>query len=73
METRYPQHSPEMERDFAAYCERNGLLPSGGSDFHAPDRNTSLGVPFVPYEFLSRMKEKKEQLWPGSSAGSRKA
>ena len=73
METRYPQYSPEMEQGFAAYCEKHGMLQSGGSDFHSRDRNSALGVPFVPYEFLTKMKEKKERLWPGSSAGSKKA
>lgn len=73
VESRYPQYSPGMEKEITAYCVKNGLLQSGGSDFHDDARGLTLGVPYVPYEFLIKMKQKKEQLWPDSSAGSKKA
>lgn len=60
LEVHYPKHSPAIERQLLADCERYGLLLCGGSDFHAKGLGTNLGTPYIPYEVLRRIKQRKE-------------
>lgn len=39
IEVRYPEHTPEQTSLFGRLATRYGLLVTGGSDFHGPDRN----------------------------------
>lgn len=41
----YTTHTVEETEYFNAYAARNGLLVSGGSDFHAEGRNQTIGLP----------------------------
>ena len=42
-----PSHSPKDVKRLEAVCSKEGLLASGGSDWHTPDSGRSLGDFFV--------------------------
>lgn len=65
IEVHYPQHSPQVEKDLLALCKEKDLLVCGGSDFHAHGVGPSLGIPYIPYEVLQKIKERKDALWQG--------
>lgn len=44
IEAYYPLHTPEQSEAFAALARRHNLLITGGSDFHAPARDTELAL-----------------------------
>jgi predicted metal-dependent phosphoesterase TrpH len=47
VETRYSRHSPEQVLMLLDLCDRHGLVPTGGSDFHGsnkPDLSVGIGV-----------------------------
>ncbi len=39
IEVRYPEHTPEQTSLYESLASRYGLLVTGGTDFHGPDRN----------------------------------
>ncbi len=43
IEVHRPEHTPEQRDAFAGIVRRLHLVPSGGSDFHAPDQRFELG------------------------------
>ncbi len=64
IEAYYSTHSPSDTEYIKDIAEKNGLLLSGGSDFHGSnkphiDLGTGMGSLAVPYEVLERLKERK--------------
>ncbi len=62
IEVRHPRHSPGRQRSLMELCDRLGLLPSGGSDFHGPGRgDTRLGQYRIPIQWSERLRGRSEQ------------
>lgn len=62
MEAIYCTYTPSEERQMKELARQNGLLLSGGSDFHGktkPNLNlgTGYGKLYIPYEILEKIKE----------------
>jgi len=52
IEVRHPKHGAQRERILLQACDRLGLLPCGGSDFHGPGRGDShLGQHRIPMDW----------------------
>ncbi len=63
LESYYGRYSPELREQLAALARRNGLVPTGGSDFHGsykPDISIGVGTGdlLVPDEVLSELMER---------------
>lgn len=59
VEVRHPRHPPHRERLLLALCQRHGLLPSGGSDFHGLQPGASrLGQHRVPASWLEALRQR---------------
>lgn len=61
METMYTLYSDETSKKAARVCQRYGLLPSGGSDFHGANKPDTLigkgkGNLSIPYEFYENLR-----------------
>lgn len=54
LEVRHPSHSPDVAAGLEALCDFLGLVPSGGSDWHGPVGDRTLGEQIVPREWLER-------------------
>jgi predicted metal-dependent phosphoesterase TrpH len=57
IEAFYPLHTPAQTVKFTVWARQNGLLVTGGSDFHgaASDLEVSLGSIHVPDEYISAL------------------
>ena len=60
LEVYYPKHPPEVVRQYLAMAEKNGLIATGGSDFHGAltpeiELGRGAGDLYVPYELFERM------------------
>jgi len=53
----HPQHGPVAVRRLRALAARYGLLETGGSDFHGPQRGADVGELPVPASALQRLKD----------------
>lgn len=61
LETRHPDHTAGDVAAFERLCERYGLLPSGGSDYHGARKATiKLGSQKVPWQVYERLRERWE-------------
>jgi 3',5'-nucleoside bisphosphate phosphatase len=59
IEVYHPKHGGTTVRQLGAIAEAEGLLVSGGSDFHGfAGRDLPLGALDVPYELLERIKQR---------------
>jgi hypothetical protein len=56
VEVWHPMHGPAAQRRWFVEAERLGLVPSGGSDFHGPQRGTDLGAMPVPERTVERLR-----------------
>jgi len=56
IEAWHPQHGGSTVRRYQALAARLGLLVTGGSDFHGPDRGMGLGDLPVPWAALEALK-----------------
>lgn len=62
VEVRHPRHGRQRERLLAAICDRLGLLPSGGSDFHAPGPgNSRVGQYRVETEWAAALRARARE------------
>lgn len=66
METIYSTYTPSEERQMKALAKKNGLLQSGGSDFHGAnkpklDLATGYGRLYIDEEILTNMKKTLEE------------
>ena len=65
IEAYHRKHSPAMVEYFSTIAEKNGLIMTGGSDFHAPhpsNGNIILGKSFIPDWIYSKLAEEKKRL-----------
>lgn len=65
MEAVYSENTPSDEQDYKALAREEGLLISGGSDFHGTNKpDIKLGVGrgnlYVPYSFLEAIKQSRK-------------
>ncbi|MFP4071441.1 MAG: PHP domain-containing protein [Desulfovibrionales bacterium] len=77
VEAFYPEHSPGQTRFCLELARKEGLLVSGGSDFHGSNKpglelGRGRGDLQVPFDVLDRIKEhrKKQGLWTEWSGGA---
>ena len=54
LEVRHPSHSADVAATLEALCDFLGLVPSGGSDWHGPVGERTLGGQVIPREWLER-------------------
>lgn len=59
VEIYHPKHGPDTVKALEEIADRHGLLRSGGTDYHGfPGRDSLLGSLDIPYDLLSKMKER---------------
>ncbi len=67
IETYYPTHSQKLSRKFERYAEKNGLICTGGSDYHGTFKVGSYLAGgknvFVPEQLLDRLYERHDILY----------
>ena len=54
LEVRHPSHSADVAASLEALCDFFGIVPSGGSDWHGPVGERTLGGQLIPREWLDR-------------------
>lgn len=65
VEAYHRKHSPAMVEYYSTIAERNGLIITGGSDFHAPNPNNGqiiMGKNFIPEWIYDKLMKEKKQL-----------
>ena len=65
VEAYHRKHSPAMVEYYSSIAEKNGLIITGGSDFHAPNPNNGqiiMGKNFVPEWIYDKLMKEKKQL-----------
>ena len=57
IEAFYPAHTPEQTQHFVRLTEKQGLIVTGGSDFHGPigDLEVSLGTIGLPDDAIAKL------------------
>lgn len=68
MEAIYSTYTPSEEVQMRRLAEKNGLLPSGGSDFHGKAKpglsmGNGYGRLYVPEEILTALQKRREELF----------
>lgn len=60
IEAFYPAHTPEQAQSFVRFAEKQGLIVTGGSDFHGPigDLEVSLGTVGLPDNAITQLDER---------------
>ena len=62
IEVFHSEHSYAAQRFYTEFCRKNGLLFTGGSDFHSPTQTRAeVGYPKVPYVVVEKLKERLKQ------------
>jgi predicted metal-dependent phosphoesterase TrpH len=62
LETYYGPYTPDEVTTLKSIADENGLIPTGGSDYHGPGIHpTPLGGRYVPYEAVERLKAARAQ------------
>lgn len=69
LEVRHPSHSPEVSAGLEALCDFLGLVPSGGSDWHGPVGERTLGGQLIPREWLERQERLVASRIPATTPG----
>lgn len=61
LEVYHPAHSREQEHYYRRLANENGLLVTGGSDYHGPEHKAGfrLGARSVPYETVKKLNKNK--------------
>ena len=65
VEAYHRKHSPAMVEYYSSIAEKNGLIITGGSDFHAPNPNNGqiiMGKNFIPEWIYDKLMKEKKQL-----------
>jgi hypothetical protein len=61
LECYYPEHTPDMQRDYLKIARELGLIATGGSDYHGVAGHSRLGVGYgslsVPDDVVDRIEE----------------
>lgn len=68
MEAIYSTYTPSEEAQMRRLAEKNGLLPSGGSDFHGKAKpglfmGDGYGRLYVPEEILTALQKRREEMF----------
>lgn len=64
VESMYSGYSEEYTRLCLRVCSELDLIPTGGSDFHGANRPAvKLGDIKAPYEYLKRLKKRRDDVW----------
>lgn len=67
LEAYYPEYAPELTQALVSLAESQGLVPTGGSDFHGPDhRRVGPGAVAVPRESVERLRAAAAALGVGA-------
>ena len=64
VETIHGSHDTDMVHRLTRMADRVGLLTTGGSDYHGPEKGTKLGLPggrAVPAYFLDEIVQRVER------------
>lgn len=69
LEVRHPSHSPDAAASLEALCDFLGLVPSGGSDWHGPVGERTLGGQVIPREWLERQERLVTSRAPVTTSG----
>ncbi|MCM8789582.1 MAG: PHP domain-containing protein [Candidatus Omnitrophica bacterium] len=60
LEVYYPEHSQSMVNFYSRFCEKYGLLMTGGSDSHGSLKpEITVGCIKIPYELVEKLKQAK--------------
>ncbi len=62
LEYYYPKVSPEKKEKILALANKHELILTGGSDFHGRYSNTKLGDGCVPFDVLSGIQVKRDEI-----------
>ena len=65
IEAYHRKHTPAMIEYFCSLAEKNGLIVTGGSDFHSPSLYTGqmlLGKNFVPPKILESLEQERKRI-----------
>ncbi len=59
----HPSHNFKLQKKYSEFCEKHGLLMTGGSDTHegAGAGYTNMGVVTIAYKHIEKMKKMTEQ------------
>jgi hypothetical protein len=65
IEVFYPLHNPQQTLQLKTFAEKHGLYITGGTDFHGEQKpdiqlGSGFGALSIPYELISKMREKHE-------------
>ncbi|MDR3210556.1 MAG: PHP domain-containing protein [Planctomycetota bacterium] len=60
IEVYYPNHEGKTVTKLLRYCSEQGLLVTGGTDFHAPGESPEIGSLRVPTDLLKLIRERAE-------------
>ena len=68
LEAFYSEYSPEQTKLALEIAAENGLLPTGGSDFHGTrkphiEMGIGMGNLKIPYEVLTQLKQERERMF----------
>lgn len=69
LEVRHPSHSAEVSAGLEALCDFLGLVPSGGSDWHGPVGERTLGGQLIPRDWLERQEKLVASRIPATTHG----
>ena len=62
IEAYHPNHNYRLQRNYLEYAAKNGLLATGGSDYHGREgRYGDINCMKVPVELWQKLKEKHEK------------
>jgi predicted metal-dependent phosphoesterase TrpH len=64
IEVYYPLHTPFQVEYYSYLCKKNGLVPTGGSDFHGIGTSSkkTIGLSTVDYEVVEKLKNLKTKI-----------
>ena len=68
LEAFYSEYTPEQTKLALELAAENGLLPTGGSDFHGTrkphiEMGTGMGNLHIPYEVLEQLKQERDRMF----------
>lgn len=70
IEVLHTLHGPNEARDFGELALRNGLVRTGGSDFHAPRGISAVGAVTVPDDWVDALRHRIAQRTRAAAAGA---
>jgi predicted metal-dependent phosphoesterase TrpH len=71
VEVMHTLHGPDEVASFGAYADANGLVKTGGSDFHGPRGGAAVGMVAIPDEWVDALRDRIQLRTRAAAAGSR--